>query len=164
MTDWTQATLEEIESAGQADGERIAKELEVDPVDEGHEELLELSNFKEHVMEQLCDAEETSRTYTPFEFFAKELNERPDADEAWDAYDEGISIAFSNAVDEWDDKQIPITEEMGARLTINTLNELYPVEIHGKSYDAGIILQQCDPDRFDQIMLDNVESMGYTIV
>lgn len=37
------------------------------------------------------EAESNSRQYSPFEFTAHELNEREDSEDAWAAFDEGIS-------------------------------------------------------------------------
>ena len=41
------------------------------------------------------EAEANDRDFSPFEFTARELNEREDSDEAWSAYDEGISDGIS---------------------------------------------------------------------
>lgn len=39
-------------------------------------------------------AEENNRSYSPFEFTAKEINDLDYSDEAWTAFDEGINAGF----------------------------------------------------------------------
>lgn len=36
-------------------------------------------------------AEDHARQFSPFEFLAKELNDRDDAEDAWDTYEQGVS-------------------------------------------------------------------------
>ena len=49
----------------------------------------------------LCyDADESYRQYSPFEVFAHELNSSPNAEELWEAYDEGISKGIELFTDE----------------------------------------------------------------
>lgn len=56
-------------------------------------------DFEDKAMELLSEAEEGSRQFTPFEFFAKKLNDHEyHADELWEAYDEGIGEAFNTAI------------------------------------------------------------------
>jgi hypothetical protein len=162
MTDWKEATLEELENEGYRVGEQIAQANSPDPVDNMREADKEI--FKENLMEELTEAEENYRTYSPFEFFTKDLNEREDSDDAWEAYDEGISRAFSDTVDEYDDKPIPITKELGEELTIQMLDEYYPVNIAGQEFNAGHILKQLDETYFHQVMNDHMESMNLEIV
>lgn len=162
MTDWKEATYEELENEGYRVGEQIAQANSPDPVDDMME--LDRETFKEIFMEELTEAEENYRCYSPFEFFAKDLNEREDRDEAWEAYDEGISRAFSDAVDEYNDKPIPITEELGEELTIQMLNENYPVNIAGQEFNAGHVLKQLDEDYFSNVMNDYVDSLELEIV
>ena len=45
-------------------------------------------------MAEWSEAEENSRQFSPFEFTAHELNEAPNSEEAWEAFDEGIADAF----------------------------------------------------------------------
>jgi len=48
----------------------------------------------------LCEeAESINRCYTPFEFTAKALNEREDADDAWNAFEEGIAEGIRAYID-----------------------------------------------------------------
>jgi hypothetical protein len=49
----------------------------------------------------LCyDADDSYRQYSPFEVFAHELNSSPDAEELWEAYDEGIARGIEIFTDE----------------------------------------------------------------
>lgn len=162
MTDWKEATLEELENEGYRVGEQIAQANSPDSVDNMREADKEV--FKENLMNELTEAEENYRCYSPFEFFAKDLNEREDSDDAWEAYDEGISRAFSDAIDEYDDKPIPITEGLGKELTIQMLNENYSVNIAGQELNAGQTLKLVDEDHFRQVMNDHLESMNLEIV
>lgn len=44
---------------------------------------------------------ETYRQYSPFEFFAKDLNDSHDPDGMWDAYDEGVWAGIQRLVREF---------------------------------------------------------------
>lgn len=164
MTDWKEAELEDIENEGKRVGKEITSSNYPDAIDVDEEEYLNKSKFKEKLMEELSEALDNYKAHTPFEFFAKELNEREDSDDAWDYFEEGVSEAFSNFVDEFDDKTIPITEELGEKLTKNMLGELYEVNIGGKTLDAGEILYEVDQDYFDQVMNDYLDSIGLEVV
>lgn len=48
-----------------------------------------------------AEADENYRCYSPFEFFCKELNDAENSEEAWQAYEDGISEGVQEAFDEW---------------------------------------------------------------
>ena len=162
MTNWKEATYEELENEGYRVGEQIAKVNDPDPCEKESE--TNRSEFKEAYMEKLNEAEENYRQFSPFEFFVFALNSREDADEAWEAYGEGISRAFSDAVDEYDDKPIPITEELGERIVIDMLNGDYEVKIAGRTFEAGVVLRMLDEEYFSQVVDDYIDSLGLEIV
>jgi hypothetical protein len=164
MTDWKEASLEELGQEGYRVGKSIAKSNRPEPVDEGEQQLLNKEIFKENLMDELNDAESNYRCYSPFEFFAKDMNDREDSDAAWEAYDEGISKAFTEYVDTFDDNPIPITLDLAKELAMQHLNELYSVTIAGQQYDAGSVLYQIDTNHFNQIMYNNADSLGLEIV
>lgn len=45
-------------------------------------------------------AEEHDRCFSPFEFTAKEINDRDDADDAWEAFDAGIQDGIAKCWEE----------------------------------------------------------------
>lgn len=101
---FTTATLDEIREAGRDWGYSIASwqdlpeigqkvPRELDWVGIGAVEHIEDAA---EVFEMLCNAaEENARCYSPFEFTAKELNDREDSDEAWEAFDEGTCEGYA---------------------------------------------------------------------
>lgn len=44
----------------------------------------------EAFLAEVCQTEESSREFSPFEFLAKELNESRNPDRAWEDYERGI--------------------------------------------------------------------------
>jgi len=59
-------------------------------------------------------AEDNGRQYTPFEFVAHEINEDPDAEEIWEAYNTGIYDGFT---EEWN-KRAPAYYEWDKSISI----------------------------------------------
>lgn len=53
-------------------------------------EDMEYDEYLDAVRQLAWEAEENYRQYTPFEFFAKELNDEEDPDVAWDLYETAI--------------------------------------------------------------------------
>ena len=59
-------------------------------------ETIEDENDQIQVMEMWCyEAESMSRSYTPFEFTAKAINEMPESEELWDIFDDAINEGIS---------------------------------------------------------------------
>jgi len=54
----------------------------------------------ETFMDHFADADSNYRSYSPWEFFAKELNDAPNSDELWDCFEEGVAfgahVGFNN--------------------------------------------------------------------
>jgi len=49
----------------------------------------------EEVFLKMCfDAEQNNRSFSPFEFVCREINDHPYRDEIWEAYEEGIDEGF----------------------------------------------------------------------
>ncbi len=46
------------------------------------------------------EKEDNARQYSPFEFFARDVNDSRDPDGLWQAYDEGVSTGINRAVRE----------------------------------------------------------------
>lgn len=49
---------------------------------------------EEYIKTEAFESEEHSRQYSPFEFFAQELNNDPDSDSAWKAYEAGVEAGI----------------------------------------------------------------------
>ena len=49
----------------------------------------------EALLSEAVAAEENARQFTPFEFLAKELNDREDCEDAWDTFESGVSSGIS---------------------------------------------------------------------
>ena len=54
-------------------------------------EDMEYNEYLDAIRELAWEAEDNYRQYTPFEFFAKALNEMEDPDAAWDTYETAMS-------------------------------------------------------------------------
>lgn len=54
-------------------------------------EDMEYNEYLDAIRELAWEAEDNYRQYTPFEFFAQELNDSEDPDEAWDTYETAMS-------------------------------------------------------------------------
>lgn len=63
-------------------------------------EEMDLDEYKDAAITFAWEADEGYRQYSPFEFFAKELNDSEDPDAAWAAYEEGIGEGIVHVVDE----------------------------------------------------------------
>lgn len=82
---YTDCSLAELKEIGFAHGQSLVRHNIRDvPVCEDENEFMDKLN-------EICwEADDGYRQYSPFEFFAHDLNQREDSDEAWDAYEEGI--------------------------------------------------------------------------
>lgn len=58
-----------------------------------------LTTYKDSAIMFALEAVENYRQFSPFELFAKELNDSEDPDSAWEAYEDGISEGIIHAVD-----------------------------------------------------------------
>lgn len=81
---------------GYARGETIVRYTNATP-EESEEE--DEDEGRERIMSEWNDAEENARQFSPFECTAKEFNDSPFTDEVWEAFEEGISDAFEDALD-----------------------------------------------------------------
>ena len=163
MQDYKELTLEELYEIGYETGERIldanASELPVIGTPGTHAEDAE--DWRDEVKNMAHDAEENMRCFSPFEFFAKDLNDRDDPDEAWDSYDEGVAEGISHAVDELRPR---VSESYAIERTREMLDEVHePVKIGDLEYDAGYVLQEVDPVAFWQEVLAWADSEGLDI-
>lgn len=61
----------------------------------------DLSMFHEKIHVTCQEANDCYRQYSPFEFFAKELNECEDPNGAWGAYEEGINEGVESRIKEY---------------------------------------------------------------
>lgn len=80
--------------------------------EEEWEELWE--DYEEELIPILMECDENSRQYSPFEFFAKELNEAKECEELWEAYDDGIFAGIEMAMEELKMEIIPSWEDVVA--------------------------------------------------
>ena len=103
---FTLATIEEITHAGYVRGRNIAAaqdlrrvgdtyhfqcEREPRPIEDEDEAATAMT-------EDSYLAEDNNRQYTPFEFTAHEINSRPDSEEAWAAFGEGIDRGIGEEI------------------------------------------------------------------
>lgn len=54
----------------------------------------------EEARDEAFESELRSRDFSPFEFFAKSCNDRPDADDCWEVYGEGVCDGVDEALGE----------------------------------------------------------------
>lgn len=54
-------------------------------------EDMEYEEYLDAIRELAWEADEGYRSYSPFEFFAKDLNEMEDSDDAWETYENAIN-------------------------------------------------------------------------
>ena len=158
MQDWTSATHSELFEAGKKVGSEIfqANFREVEPL--GSPGVEDKEDFKENLFDALNSAEENYRCFSPFEFFAKDLNDREDSEEVWESYEDGIHRAWEEA---WDSCQVPILEAKAKELTEELLNEICgTVSVCGYDYDAGRALRLLDYQAFWQEMLSYLDNEG----
>ncbi len=78
----------EAKSAGYNRGKGIVEAMEDLPAD------------YDLALDELYASEENSRQYSPFEFTAYELNAGKYPDELWATFEEGITEAFEDALEE----------------------------------------------------------------
>lgn len=60
---------------------------------------MEIDDFKEDVANTAWEAEDGYRSYSPFEFFAKDLNDSEDPDAAWEEYEDGIADGINEEIE-----------------------------------------------------------------
>lgn len=66
----------------------------------------DIEECKENLTEYCWEADENYRQYSPFEFFAYELNKAENCEEAWDSYEEGIGEGIRTAVEKYFNKAL----------------------------------------------------------
>jgi len=164
MTDYTRYDLDEIHEEGKKVGQLLFREAfrevsEQYPV--GSPNIENQEDFQEELARDFDERDENYRSHSPFEYFAKQLNERPDRDEAWNSYKEGLGEAFDDC---WGDCRVPITEDKAKERTEEWLNDIYgDVQICGMYFDAGKALRDVDPEAFWQEMLNWLDRNEYEI-
>lgn len=89
----------ELEAKGESEGFDIGMEQEIDTA-------LERAEAEEAFMQACHETEESGRSFSPFEFFARELNDAVNSEEAWEAYDKGLSAGFDTA---WEKRSRELT-------------------------------------------------------
>lgn len=103
---FTLATIEEITHAGYVRGRNIAAAQDRHEIGDTFKStqgthactLDDEDEIDDALIEDSYSAEENNRQYTPFEFTAKEINDRPDSEEAWDAFSSGIDKGIADEV------------------------------------------------------------------
>lgn len=58
----------------------------------------DIDNFFSEMVEHEC---EVFRQYTPFEFFAGDINESRNPEILWDTYEDGVDAGIQKAIDEF---------------------------------------------------------------
>lgn len=150
----------ELYEAGKERGYNIALHAEVPVI--GDNGIDDTDDVKDVFFDRCHDAEENNRSFTPFEFTAKEINEREDAMEAWESFDEGISDGFD---DVWQKQKYMIRESEAKERTRNYINNLYgTVTINGVHFDASEIVETLDPDSFWETVSNHADNEGMEIV
>ena len=160
MQDYTTLTHEELFNLGYEEGKQIVSinqsELPVIGYPECNAEDAE--EWREEVRDLAFEAEQNSRQFSPFEFFAKDLNDREDADEAWDSYDEGIAKGVQDSVDgmrPW------ISEPYARERVKDMLDETHgTIQIGSLEYQPSQVLENTDPAAFWQVMLEWLDAEG----
>ena len=113
---------------------------------------------------ELMETEEIERSFSPNEEWIAGINDREDAEDAWNALDEGIGSAVEDYAIEEDKVLSPEDVE---DMTREMLNEAHPCFTVGSlTYPAGDTLEQIDPVAFREEVLayaDSLESDGYRI-
>lgn len=87
----------------EANAAEIAKEWALGPPEEGYWRLREYGSLHDAIVGEACSYEmESYRQYTPFEFFAKEINDSGDrSDGLWEAYDAGVARGADQAANDY---------------------------------------------------------------
>lgn len=157
----TIASLEEIRECGREHGAGIASANYSEFPRIGDNGIENMDDLQESFFELLREAESNCRQYSPFEFTARELNERPDADEAWQEFDEGVQNAFEAA---WENHRPCIREYTAEEQFMDVLNETWgTVNIAGYTFEAGNALYKLDYIAFRQGMLVYYDNEGIDI-
>lgn len=84
---WNCASWQDIPAIGSKLPRHIDWEG-VGPIQDAHDQADALSALA-------FDAESHDRDFSPFEFTAKELNDREDSEDAWEAFEQGIADGIS---------------------------------------------------------------------
>lgn len=153
---YTNADLDDIREDGKKRGESIANNIAIEDMPRiGEGDITIEDDVKDEFMSNCSEAEENNRQFTPFEFIAKEINEREDADDAWSEFDDGIQEGFEKV---WDECVIQVAEGHAKEMTREMLNESNgSIEIAGQTFRAGDILETMDPVGFNQVMVDHMD-------
>ncbi len=163
---YTNADLDDIYEDGKKRGKSIANQVAIEEMPmigeqndcgvTSRRDVIETEDdVKDEFMSNCAEAEECNRAFSPFEFIAKEINEREDADDAWEQFDDGINAGFEEV---WDESVIQVTEEYAEEMTKEMLNETGgSIEIAGQTFRAGDILKEMDPVGFNQVMNDYMD-------
>ena len=153
---YTNADLDDIFEDGKDRGKTIANVIAIEDMPMiGKDGLVTEEDVKDDFMSNCAEAEENDRQFTPFEFIAKEINEREDADDAWDQFDNGINDGFEEV---WDESVIQVTDEYAEEMTKEMLNETGgSIEIAGQTFYAGDILKEMGPVGFNQVVNDYMD-------
>lgn len=101
----TEYTIEDVTEMGIALGQELftynisdVKGYETIMNNEADEDF-DWDEFKDRVYELCSEASDNYRQYSPFEFFAHDLNEAENSDELWEAYDDAITDGIQMALD-----------------------------------------------------------------
>ncbi len=62
-------------------------------------EDMDVDEFRDKVFDICGEADDNSRQYSPFEFFAYELNAAENSEEAWERYESGIWDGVAESLD-----------------------------------------------------------------
>ena len=153
---YTNADLDDIYEDGKSRGKSIANNIAIEDMPMiGKDNLITEEDVKDDFMSNCAEAEECNRSFSPFEFIAKEINEREDADDAWEQFDDGINAGFEEV---WDEYTIQVTDEYAEEMTKEMLNETGgSIEIAGQTFYAGDILKEIDPVSFNQVVNDYMD-------
>ena len=113
---------------------------------------------------ELHEAEGNNRQFSPNEHWIADINSRPDADEAWDALDEGIAdAAAALGLDE----DMALTRAEAESLHDEALDEAHgPVRIGELEYGPSRVLQDVDPVAYRESVADYIDSLegdGYRV-
>lgn len=91
------ATIQEIETFGKNVAQEIVDTINID--DYINDDVESVSHVIELMNDDASEAWGNYTSYSPFEFYAKEINSRDDSDEAWQALEDAFFEAYSEAVE-----------------------------------------------------------------
>lgn len=89
---------------GRDRGYDLAINMEFDPRNIGDEH----NSLEEAFRSAAFEAESNSRSYSPWEFTAKEFNESRDPDGVWEQYERGVEIGINKA---WKERRKDLERE-----------------------------------------------------